>query len=101
MKPAKSVTKRGRTGLGRETPEEDIIQRAIHAARSGLPDRTPILEIRNHANGALDEIVAAGAEIHLEELRRNHWCLALPRRTGVLCRLFYHGQGSHPRRCDR
>lgn len=42
----------------------------------GLIDRheSPI-EIRNNEDGILDEIVATGADVHLEEMDEGCWCL--------------------------
>ena len=36
-------------------------------------DNPSPIEIRNHANGRLDEIVARGANIHLEQMDSNYW----------------------------
>jgi hypothetical protein len=35
------------------------------------------IEIRNHANGRLDEIVARGANVHLEQMDSNYWWMGL------------------------
>jgi hypothetical protein len=35
------------------------------------------IEIRNHANGRLDEIVACGVSIHLEQMDSNYWWMGL------------------------
>jgi hypothetical protein len=40
-------------------------------------DRPSPIEIRNHANGRLDEIVARGANIHLEQMDSNYWWMGL------------------------
>ncbi len=40
-------------------------------------DKPSPIEIRNHANGRLDEIVARGANIHLEQMDSNYWWMGL------------------------
>jgi hypothetical protein len=44
--------------------------------RTEADNQSPI-EIRNHANGRLDEIVARGANIHLEQIDSNYWWMGL------------------------
>ncbi len=40
-------------------------------------DKPSPIEIRNHANGRLDEIVARGANVHLEQIDSNYWWMGL------------------------
>jgi hypothetical protein len=40
-------------------------------------DKPPPIEIRKHANGRLDEIVARGANVHLEQMDSNYWWMGL------------------------
>ena len=35
------------------------------------------IEIRNHASGRLDEIVAHNANVHLEQMDNNYWWMGL------------------------
>ncbi len=35
------------------------------------------IEIRNHANGRLDEIVAHSANVHLEQMDSNYWWMGI------------------------
>jgi hypothetical protein len=44
--------------------------------RTEMDNPSPI-EIRNHANGRLDEIVARGANAHLEQMDSNYWWMGL------------------------
>jgi hypothetical protein len=41
------------------------------------PERSAGIEIRNHASGKLDEIVARGADVHLEQMDSGFWWLGL------------------------
>lgn len=47
--------------------------------RQGKPPLTETagIEIRNHANGRLDEIVARKADIHLEQMDSSFWWMGL------------------------
>jgi hypothetical protein len=40
-------------------------------------DKPSPIEIRNHANGRLDEIAARGANVHLEQMDSNYWWMGL------------------------
>lgn len=40
-------------------------------------EKPPPIEIRNHASGRLDEIVARGADVHLEQMDSNYWWLGI------------------------
>lgn len=40
-------------------------------------EKPQLIEIRNHANGRLDEIVARGANVHLEQMDSNYWWMGL------------------------
>ena len=41
-----------------------------------MPD-APTLEIRRNDDGTLDEIVATGASVHLEQMGGNHWWMSI------------------------
>jgi hypothetical protein len=41
------------------------------------PERPAGIEIRNHAGGRLDEIVAHGVDIHLEQMDSGFWWMGL------------------------
>ena len=51
------------------------------AARAALGDRrmpdAQTLEIRRNDDGTLDEIVATGASVHLEQMGGNHWWMSI------------------------
>ena len=55
--------------------------------RTEMDNPSPI-EIRNHANGRLDEIVARGANAHLEQMDSNYWWMGLQ-----LAGRHFHGAG--------
>jgi len=49
------------------------------------PDKNAKVEIRRNPDGSLDEIVASGAAVHLEQMDHDEWCLIVNNVRVFLC----------------